>query len=175
MAVDAAGLALKVFIEAVRRGFPYRFRRVSNSIVGVESPRGKGVVFVRVVESRLLVAQPDPYTAWYAVLAELDSRFRLSRMFPENVPRALVHNEHLISSFEVDVWSRRLSLYPRLRRADNTPPLLMPYRVLGAEIMFLEETMDYAAVVDGVVVAWYNEATGRLDDNLANARAMGLL
>ena len=172
--MDASSLAMRVFREAVRRGFPYGFRRVSASVVSVWNSRGRGSVYVRLVEDKL-VAASDPYSPWHVPLARLVNG-ELVDLAPWNAPRAIAHNDHIISSFEVDVWSTRLRLVERLVWVDRWPSRLEPYRLLGARLGFLPETMDYAVVLpDGTVVAWYNEVTGRLDDATPYLTAMGLL
>ncbi len=173
---DPASFAVEVFREAVRRGFPFSFKRASRNVVAVKGYRGRGAVFVRLVDGTL-VAAPDPLSPWHTPLARV-SDGRIIEAYVYNVPRAIAHNEHIISSFEVDVWSRRLSLIDKpgkLTWVDRVPSPLKPYTVMGGRVAYLAETMDYLVVVRDIIIAWYNEVTARLDDAMRFQLEMGLL
>ena len=168
-------IAQRVFLEAVRLGFPAEARPVSRDALLVSNDRGKAILYAGIVEGRLLTLAAQPGSPWYVVVGVLDDRGGLVEARPWGVPLALAQHEEMLSTFEADVWARRLRLAPRLQPSSRVPPRLKPYLVLGARVYSLPETMDYAAAVDGVIVAWYNEATDTLADSLRYALAMGLL
>jgi len=169
-----ADAAMEVFREAVRLGFPALFKRLSSTIVLVSNERGKGTLHTWLLDTGYLVASSEPNSAWYLKLARL-SGGRLVERYVASVPGVVGYHQHLISTFEVDVWTRRLSLAGRLRPCGCLPPRLAPYRALGAEVLELAETGDYAARLGSLIVAWYNPAVDKLDDAFKYQAAMGLL
>ena len=73
------------------------------------------------------------------------------------------------------MWTRRLALVEKLEPAASTPPRLAPYKALGASIYELAETGDYAALLDDIIIAWYNPVVDALSDAFKYQLAMGLI
>ncbi len=166
----AARLAARAVFEAVKRGYPFRFK-IHGSLVFVERPGTKacGLLVARPLyelpnTSRVTGAVLDvPFS--FNPLAPVIARVEGQRVlvFPEAVPSAVAQLPPLSSRVEADVWSRRLLLYPRLRLA--TPPSwLQPVQrkleeEYGVKLLvgFLHETSDYALLdTEGRVYAWCN-------------------
>jgi hypothetical protein len=175
--VEPAKLAYKVFLEALRKGFPMEFKVLGANALLVKSDRGMGVLYSRVIESDdgvYLEASADLFSVWYVKIGKVEND-DLTEMYLAAVPAVLSQHPHLISSFEVDVWIRRFSLLERLKPAGKVPPILAPYRVWGARVYELPDTSDYAAVKGDVILAWYNSLTEKLDDATKYQIRMGLL
>jgi hypothetical protein len=165
-------LALTAIRRAVALGLPVVARELPSEAILVRSRRGQGILYAFEVQDAIALA-PIPYSSWHVVVARMDGG-RVS-LDPSAVPLALAQLEDVMSPVEADAWRLRISLVGRLRSVDRVPPVMEPYRALGAKIMWLAETMDYAAVLGEIVLAWYNEVTGRLDDAVEFQLAMGLL
>jgi len=179
--LEPANIAVSTVREALRRGFPVAVKRLDKRTILVLNDKGKGVLYASLIQSgetsncSYLVLDSDYVSAW-GVKVALVCGDGVKEYYPYMVPVAIGHHPHLLSTFEVDVWSRRLSLVDkRLLPATKAPRVLAPFQALGAEIMYLPDTMDYVVKRNDVVLAWYNEFTGKLDDATKYLALMGLL
>ncbi|BEP18439.1 hypothetical protein PYJP_17910 [Pyrofollis japonicus] len=179
---DPADIGMQAIIEAIKKGLPITVKKLDKRALLVIRERSKGVLYASLVESSeggdecSYVVLDSDYVSVWGVKVALICRGEIKEYYPYMVPMAVKQHPHLLSPFEADIWSRRIALSSKLRPIDKYPEVLRPFRVLGADIMYLDETMDYAAVRnDGVILAWYNEFTGRLDDATKYLAAMGLL
>ena len=175
--VEAAQLGYRVFLEALRKGLPIEFKVLGGNALLVRNDRGSGVIYVRVFEGEggvYVEASADLYSVWYVRIGRVEGG-DVVEYYLAGVPAVLAQHPHLISTFEVDVWARRFNLLGKLRPTGDVPPLLAPYRVLGASIHELPDTQDYAAVKGDTILAWYNSVTGKLDDATKYQMRMGLL
>ncbi len=175
--VEPARLAYKVFLEALRKGLPLEPKVIGREALLVRNDRGMGVIYSRLLEGEdgvYLTASADMYSVWYMKIGRVEGE-ELVEIYLASVPPVLAQHPHLFSTFEVDVWTRRFQLLSKLQPAGRVPPVLAPYRALGARVMELSDTGDYAAVKGDVIIAWYNEYTGKLDDASKYLLKLGLL
>ncbi|KSW11841.1 hypothetical protein CF15_03300 [Pyrodictium occultum] len=173
-----ADYAVEVFREAVRRGFPAHAKRLTADSILVRTRHGKAALFASTIDagdgSYYLALAAEKYSIWGVRVARIAGG-RIVEVNVHLVPSAVGQHAVLMSTFEVDVWHKRLALMGKAVPVDDAPPALRPLVELGGEVRFLRDTMDYFAVVEGVVPAWYNEVTGRLDDAREWQKAMGVL
>ena len=182
MEPELASLAIEAVKEALRRGFPIAAKRIDKRAILVFNDRGKGVLYASLVpasemgeDCNYLVLDSDYVSVW-GVKVGVICGGELKEYYPHMVPVAVGHHPHLLSTFEVDVWSRRLSLVDKkLVDAEKYPEILAPFQALGAKVMYLPDTMDYVAKRHNLVLAWFNEFTKKLDDATKFLALMGLL
>jgi hypothetical protein len=160
-------LAAKALREAIKAGFPIEFRVSSDKVLIVKNRRGAGIIYatLKIEEDILQVrASAEPYSVWHYTIAIIKGD--MFKPILPNIPRVVAQHPNLLSSAEADVWAHRLSNLDKLIPADSVPSVLSPYRALGAKVYYLQETGDYVAMKEGVIIAWYNIYTGKLDDNM---------
>ena len=182
MELELAGLAMGAIREALRRGFPIAAKRIDKRTILVFNDKGKGVLYASLIpasekgeDCNYLVLDSDYVSVW-GVKIGLICGEEVKEYYPYMVPAAVGHHPHLLSTFEVDVWSRRLSLVDKkLVDAKKYPEILAPFQALGAKVMYLPDTMDYVAKRGDLVLAWFNEFTKKLDDATKFLALMGLL
>ena len=182
MVLEPASLAIEAIREALRRGFPIAAKRIDKRTILVFNDKGKGVLYASLIpasekgdDCNYLLLDSDYVSIW-GVKIGLICGEKVKEYYPYMVPAALGHHPHLLSTFEVDVWSRRLSLVDKkLVNVEKYPEVLAPFQALGAKVMYLPDTMDYVAKRGDLVLAWFNEFTKKLDDATRFLALMGLL
>ncbi len=168
MGIRLSDIAVEALRSAVKMGFPIEFKAIASNVLLIRRGRAAGVVYLRRLDSDdgyYVAGYPDPYSVWGVKLALVRSGDPAGvEVYPHMVPILCGYYPHMFSTFEVDVWRRRLEFIDKLRPSDSVPAALAPYKVLGCRILVLPETGDYAAERDDVILAWYNAVTGKLDD-----------
>jgi len=173
-----AEYAMAAFVEAIKKGFPVHDKAFMNDVILVRSNYGRGLLYVNYIDlddgSRYITVAADKYSIWGVRVARVEDE-KIVEVNAYLVPDAVGQHAGLISTFEVDIWGRRLKLLSRGHRVDKAPDILRPFKKVGAEIMYIDETFDYLVVFGDVVPVWYNRLTGRIDDSRKWQKAMGLL
>lgn len=95
------------------------------------------------------------YQGLSVVVAEVNADDGSYKLYPENVPVALRMIEGLINPHEADLWHIRLKEYTKAREVGNL--------VQGFVVKRLDPTNDLIIEKDGVVAAWVNLLTHRVD------------
>jgi hypothetical protein len=183
--LDASEYTFKAIIEAIRLGFPvYVKRLVRGAFLFRRENGGKGVVFSSWVPGeeegyRYAALSIEPVTVWKHKVAKVSASGEVIELYPFNVARTAGQYVALFSTFEADVWYRRLLAYWRKAYTvtDSYPSIVRGFvSKCGCDtVLYFRETGDYALVKDGKVYAWFNLFTGRLDDSRPYLRAAGLL
>ncbi len=151
-------IVLKVFAEAVRMGFPVYVFKVAPGKLVVVTETGRALFSVRELEDpisggvSIAVSLGMEYGA--VVLAEPEGG--VWKLYPERVPDAVALEPMLLSRFEADAWSRRISL---LSKGSYD---LIDLRVEGFKAALLETGWEAAVIYEplGLAVAWVNCLTG---------------
>ncbi|WP_338251414.1 hypothetical protein [Pyrodictium abyssi] len=173
-----ADYAMVAFIEAIKRGFPIHAKKFMSDIILVRNKHGRGILYVNHVDvgdgSRYVTVAADKYSIWGVRVVRVRDG-EIIEVNPHLVPDAVGQHIELVSTFEADVWSKRLKLFESSSPVNDVPEILRPFRKAGAEIRYIEETFDYVVVFNGVAPVWYNKLTGKIDDSREWQKAMGLL
>ena len=170
--------AMVAFIEAIKRGFPIHVKRFMSDIILVRNKHGRGILYVNYVDvgdgSRYVTVAADKYSIWGVRVVRVRDD-KIIEVNPHLVPDAVGQHIELISTFEVDIWSKRLKLFESSSPVSDVPEVLRPFSKAGAEVRYIEETFDYVVVFNGVAPIWYNRLTGKIDDSREWQKTMGLL
>lgn len=173
-----ADYAMVAFIEAIKRGFPIYAKKFMSDVILVRNRHGRGILYVNYVDasdgSRYVTVAADKYSIWGVRVVRVRDG-EIIEVNPHLVPDAVGQHIELVSTFEVDVWSKRLKLFESGSLVNDVPEVLRPFKKVGAEIRYVEETFDYVVVFNGVAPVWYNKLTGKIDDSREWQKAMGLL
>ncbi len=185
MSENAAEYAYRAIIEAIRWGFPvYVKRLVRGAFLFRRDNGGKGVVFSSWVPGeepsyRYAALGIEPVTVWKNKVAKVSVEGALLETYPFNVARTAGQYVTLFSTFEADVWYRRLLAAWRgeYRLAESYPTIVAEAvsRKGCDKVLFFPELSDYALLRGEAVVAWFNMFAGRLDDVEHYVKAAGLL
>lgn len=184
--------AEKAILEAVKLGLPVYYKRLSRAPAFLlrRDNGGKGVLFASHYpggeddpEGTIYVAlSSEPVTVWRVPVARLEPPNRLT-LYPHNVVTAAAQYPVLFSTFEADVWHRRLKIISEggfETLAPGTSGLPQEIARLAAEfkptrILYIPEQDDYALARSQTIVAWYNAVTDTLVDTRKYLAAAGLL
>ena len=85
-----------------------------------------------------------------------------------------LRSSELLSPFEADLWTLRLSHINSLRELVEVPETLKRLKANGFKISVLEDTCDLAVGVEDVIGLWMNYCTGRVDIALDEQEALGV-
>jgi len=173
-----ADYAMVAFIEAIKRGFPIYAKKFMSDVILVRNKHGRGILYVNYINvgdgSRYVTVAADKYSIWGVRVVRVRDD-KIIEVNPHLVPDAVGQHIELISTFEVDVWSKRLKLFELGSPVGDVPDVLKPFSRVGAEVRYIEETFDYVVVFNGVAPVWYNKLTGKVDDSREWQKTMGLL
>ncbi|ALL00698.1 hypothetical protein Pyrde_0648 [Pyrodictium delaneyi] len=173
-----ADYAMIAFIEAIKKGFPIYAKKFMSDVILVRNRHGRGILYVNHINmddgSRYITVAADKYSVWGVRVVRIKDG-EIIEVNEHLVPDAIGQHIELISTYEVDVWSKRLKLFNKRRKVDDVPDLLKPFERMGARIMYIDDIFDYLVVFDDVVPVWYNKLTGKIDDSREWLKAMGLL
>ncbi len=181
---EPARYALEAFREAVRLGFPVYAKRLLKDVILVETGRGKGVIYLNLVEGEgeddfYVAGSAERHLVFNVRLARVSAEGSLLEVYPENVPGLVAQHVRLISTFEADVWHARLRAVRRsgLSFTGEAPEEArrLAEKFPGSRIALVGETGDYAIVLGDAVVAWYNPVTGHVDEVYPYQVRMGVL
>ncbi len=183
MSLDPSIYVYENFREAVRRGFPVYAKRLVRGAILARNERGKGVFFSRLIEEEsgtlLVVAGREQYTIWNVKMARIRPDGSIVEYFPYNVPGLVSQYITMLSTWEADVWTRRLALVDKAQPISSREAPEAVRKVAMEKnvehVLYVKELEDYALERSGVVVAWVNVLTGAVDDAEEYAKSMGLL
>lgn len=164
---------MKAFAEAVRMGFPAYSRKVAPGMLLVITESGRAVYGVRELEDpisgdrSIAVSLGMDYGA--VVLAEPSGGGW--KLYPERVPDAVALEPAVMSRFEADAWSRRISLLTRGSYEQ------FDLGVKGFKAVVLETGWEVAVLHEplGLSVVWINCLTNTHVIPLKWQARMGLL
>ena len=189
--LPVAEIAGKAILEAVKLGLPVYYKRLSRAAYLLRRDSGgKGVLFASKYPGGeddppgtvYIALSSEPVTVWRVPVAKLEPPRRLI-LYPHNVVTAAAQYPVLFSTFEADVWYRRLKTLHEGSFETLTPSssgLPQVVASLAAQldvtrILYIPDQNDYALIREGLVVAWYNALTGTLVDTKKYLRAAGLI
>jgi len=185
MAPEEAGeYAYRAILDAIRIGFPvYVKRLVRGAFLLRREGGGKGVVFSGWVPGeepgqRYVTLGAEPVTVWKYRVAKVAGG-DVVETYPFNVAKTAGHYVDLFSTFEADVWYRRLLAFWRgeYSSAENPPTIVkrLAEKMGCRTVLFFPGLEDYVVLCNNVAVAWFNVFTGKVDDVRGYVRAAGLL
>lgn len=191
-ALPIAEIAEKAILEAVKLGLPVYYKKLSRAAAFLlrRDNGGKGVLFASKYPGGedeppgtvYIALSSEPVTVWRVPVAKLEPSRKL-KLYPHNVVSAAAQYPVLFSTFEADVWYRRLKAlheggFETLTPGSGSLPrevASLAARLDATGILYIRDQDDYALARGGLVVAWYNALTGTLVDTRRYLRAAGLL